>query len=312
MRPIVLVNVSAGTAAELVGGEDLPARIARGFAEVGLAADVHPFEPKRLNEALDTAQAATRPVIMAGGDGSVSAAVQRLAGTGTPLGVLPLGTYNLLGNDLGMSTDLDEAIRQFATVDERKIDLGRMGRRKFHTLSGLGFFSRVARQRAQIRRSLPGAKVVGAAVAAIRSLMRGGNLDIDIDDGTRKETFRTPAVLITNNLLGADTWRRRRLDAGVFEINVVRGDVPFPLLRGGFAALMGSWRESADIATWTAPRMTLTFRRPRVFLSLDGEIIRPRTPLHYEIMPRALTVLAPPPVAETAPDDRTAEAIAPS
>jgi diacylglycerol kinase family enzyme len=70
---------------------------------------------------------------------------------------------------------------------------------------------------------------------------------------------------------------------------------------------MGSWRESADIATWTAPVVTLTFRRPRVFLSLDGEVTRPRTPLRFEIMPRALAVLAAP---EAQPEAATAEAAA--
>jgi diacylglycerol kinase family enzyme len=76
----------------------------------------------------------------------VSAAVQIFAGTGTPLGVLPFGTYNLLGRDLGMSTEYEEAVRQLAS-GRAQIDLGKVGRRYFHTLSGLGFFSRVARQR---------------------------------------------------------------------------------------------------------------------------------------------------------------------
>jgi diacylglycerol kinase family enzyme len=292
MQPIVLVNASAGTAAQFVG-DDLPSRVSDAFRSAGVAAEIVRVEPDGLGRALDEAAAARRPVIMAGGDGSVSAAVQRFAGTGTPLGVLPFGTYNLLGHDLGMSTDLEEAARQLARAEERKIDLGRVGRRRFHTLGGLGFFSRVARQRAEIRKTLPN-RVVGAAVAAFRSLATGGNLDVEIDDGSRKQSFRTPAILVTNNLLEPETWRRRRLDAGLFEVNVVRGDVQFPLLRGGLAAWMGSWRESTEIASFTAPQITLSFRRPRVFLSLDGEITRPRTPLHFEILPRALTVLAAP------------------
>ena len=304
MRPIVLVNASAGTAAAFAG-EDLCARIERAFAAAGRPSDVHPITPRKLEHALDQAAAEARPVIVAGGDGSVSAAVQRFAGTGIPLGVLPFGTYNLLAQDLGMSTDLEEAVRQLAAADERRIDLGQVGRRRFHTLGGLGYFSRVARQRAEVRKSISN-KLVGAALAAFRSLSRGGNLDVTIDDGARRESFRTPAVLITNNLMAPDTWRRRTLDAGLFEINIVRGDVPFPLLRGGLAAFMGSWRESTEIVTWTAPAFNLSFRRPRVFLSLDGEVTRPRTPLRFEITPRALTVLAPAPEPEEAPEQPAA------
>jgi len=306
MKPIVLVNASAGTVLQY-DGKSLPARIGTLFAEAGVAADVRRVEARSFMAALEQAKRADQPVIIAGGDGSVSAAVQVFAESGTPLGVLPFGTYNLLGRDLGMSTDYEEAVRQLASGEERRIDLGRVGGRYFHTLSGLGFFSRVARQRAEVRKSIP-SKVVGAAIAFMRSFTRGGNLDVVIDGGHGPERFRTPAILITNNLMEGETWRRPRLDAGVFEVNVVRGDVPFALLRGGIAAMTGSWRESGDIATWSTPSLTLSFRRPRVFLSVDGEVRRPRTPLHYEIAPKALTVLAPAmstqlqaPLAESAP-----------
>lgn len=293
MKPIVLVNSSAGTAAQFSAAE-LCARIGRAFDEAGRACEVHRVDPRGLAAALDSAAASRRPVVIAGGDGSVSAAVQRFAGTGIPLGVLPFGTYNLLAHDLGMATDLDEAVRQLAAAEERRIDLGKVGRRRlFHTLGGLGYFSRVARQRAEIRKTIPN-RLLGAALAAVRSLTTGGNLDVEIEAEGRREMFRTPAVLVTNNLVDPASWRRVRLDRGVFEINIVRGDIALPLLRGGIAALMGSWRESTEVVTRQASRFTLSFRRPRVFLNLDGELIRPRTPLHFEILPGALTVLAAP------------------
>lgn len=294
MRPRVLINALAGTAAQF-SGQDLPGRIAKAMAEVGFDADLQKVRPQDLDGALIKARQLDQPVIIAGGDGSVSAAVQVFAGTGIPLGVIPLGTYNLLGHDLGMPTDIEDAVQRLASAREVQIDLGRMRRRYFHTLAGLGFFSRVARQRAEMRQRLhkvPGAKVIGAAVAAVKSFTTSGNLDVEIDDGREKRSFRSPAILITNNLFEGTGWRRTRLDGGLLEVNVARGDVPFPLLRGGLAAVLGSWRQSEDIVTLTAPQFTLSFRRPRLFLSLDGEVKRVRTPLHFELLPRALTVLA--------------------
>jgi diacylglycerol kinase family enzyme len=296
VRPRVLINALAGTAAEFAG-QDLPGRIAKAMADVGLAADLEQVRPQELTGALTKARERDQPVIIAGGDGSVSAAVQVFAGSGIPLGVIPLGTYNLLGHDLGMSTDIEEAVRRLAGARHVQMDLGRMRRRYFHTLAGLGFFSRVARQRARIRERLhkvPGAKVIGAAVAAVKSFTASGNLEVEIDDGRDKRSFRSPALLITNNLFEGADWRRTRLDGGMFELNVARGDVPFPLLRGGLAAVLGSWRQSEDIVSLTGQQFTLCFRRPRLFLSLDGEVKRVRTPLHFELLPRALTVLAAP------------------
>ena len=296
MRPRVLINALAGTAAEF-SGQDLPGRIAKAMADVGFAADLEEVRPPDLTAALAKARQRDQPVIVAGGDGSVSAAVQVFAGSGLPLGVIPLGTYNLLGQDLGMSADIEESVRRLADARHMQVDLGRMRQRYFHTLAGLGFFSRVARQRAQIRERLhqvPGAKVIGATMAAVKSLTTSGNLEIEIDDGRDKRSFRSPAILITNNLFEGTAWRRTRLDGGMLELNVARGDVAFALLRGGLAAVLGSWRQSEGIVSLTGQQFTLSFRRPRLFLSLDGEVRRVRTPLHFELLPRALTVLAAP------------------
>ena len=53
-------------------------------------------------------------VIAAGGDGTVSAVAGALAGTGTALGVLPLGTLNHFARDLGIPAELDAAARVVA------------------------------------------------------------------------------------------------------------------------------------------------------------------------------------------------------
>src|SRR5687767_1436784 len=91
MKPIVLVNAAAGTAVQFVG-EELCAKIGRAFGDAGKPCEIRSVDPGGLNAALQSALRAERPVVVAGGDGSVSAAVQRFAGTGIPLGILPFGT----------------------------------------------------------------------------------------------------------------------------------------------------------------------------------------------------------------------------
>jgi YegS/Rv2252/BmrU family lipid kinase len=81
-----------------------------------------------------------------GGDGTVMACVTALSGTGVPLGVLPVGTGNLLARNLGLPLDFADALRTGLEGEERRLDVGTFvvgGRedegRRFVVMAGIGF-----------------------------------------------------------------------------------------------------------------------------------------------------------------------------
>ncbi len=73
--------------------------------------------------AAEALQAGVERVIVAGGDGTVRAVAEGLAGSGTPLGIVPAGTANLLDYNLGLPRTEEPAIEVAAAGTTRAIDL---------------------------------------------------------------------------------------------------------------------------------------------------------------------------------------------
>jgi diacylglycerol kinase family enzyme len=78
-------------------------------------------------------------VLASGGDGTVTACVSGVAGSGIPLGVLPSGTGNLLARNLGVPLDLDGALAVALTGAQQRVDVGFVNGRPFVVMAGLGF-----------------------------------------------------------------------------------------------------------------------------------------------------------------------------
>ena len=71
-------------------------------------------------------------VVAAGGDGTVSDVIDGLVGTTVPLGIIPTGTGNLIARELGIPTDVDDAVALItAPHRSRSIDAMRIGERVF-------------------------------------------------------------------------------------------------------------------------------------------------------------------------------------
>jgi len=105
-------------------------------------------------QALEAVAAGCDTVIACGGDGTIHDVVQGLAGTETPLGVIPLGTGNSLGNELGLSRDPVRAARTLLASEPRRIALGKLeypgsaqqNSRYFIAIAGAGVDARMLYQ----------------------------------------------------------------------------------------------------------------------------------------------------------------------
>jgi diacylglycerol kinase family enzyme len=78
-------------------------------------------------------------VLVGGGDGTVTACAGGVAGSGIPLGVLPVGTGNLFARNLGLPLHLEQALDVALDGAQRRVDVGVANGRPFIVMAGLGF-----------------------------------------------------------------------------------------------------------------------------------------------------------------------------
>ena len=83
-------------------------------------------------------------ILAAGGDGTVNAVARGLAGTTTPLGILPLGTANDLVRELGMPRDVGLAAQRIVDGVTHAVDMVEVNGRPFVGVGGLALASRSA------------------------------------------------------------------------------------------------------------------------------------------------------------------------
>jgi diacylglycerol kinase family enzyme len=291
----VIVNRGGGTS---TGDAEEAARIKAAFDSLGVDADVRPTEAQDIAEAFREAAAAPGldAVVAGGGDGTLSCAAGQLAGTGRPLGILPLGTLNHLARDAGIPVALEEAVAVIAAGRTRTIDVAEVNGRVFVNNSSVGLYPDMVRIReAQQERSGRGKRLamLWAGLASLRAFRRHR---LWISAPGLEAPIRTPLLFVGNNRYQVSLFalgQRKRLDEGALCLYAIRAGSRAHLFWAGVRGIFGRLDQQRDFITAYVAEAEIASDRPMLTLSADGETVLMETPLRYRIRPKALTLIVP-------------------
>ncbi len=301
MRKILaILNARAGT---FLDGQvqDPAGTLQRAFAARGDAIDVVLAKPRSIGDELKAARQSDHDtIVIGGGDGTVGRALSILGDSGKTLGILPLGTINILARDLDIPFAYEQAVAALAAAEPVSIDLGLINGKPFHSVCGLGYFAHVARARERLRDlSLP---VLGRhaawAMSHFRAFRQSGRFTVTVETGGDAHALDAYAVLVTVNRFSGTDWRRHDLDGGLVEIHVAKDVSMLRRAMLGRDLVAGAWRDNPDIETFAARSFMISGTRPRRWITRDGELFYERTPMRFQVQPKAVTVLK----ARPAPD----------
>lgn len=234
-------------------------------------------------------------VVAAGGDGTVAAVAHLLVGGSVPLGIVPMGTGNLVARELGIPIDVEAAVALLARGPRvRRIDAMRIGGRTFLLNAGVGINAEVIDETSRLGKSLFGRSAyVGTAVWKVLQA-RPQRIEVTIDGAAR--VFHATDVAISNcgilakalNPNGPDI----RADDGQIDVGILCMKTPLDY----------PWYY---LLRWIAPRrvnriMNEFVARTRVSIRCDAPIVVQAdgdivgtTPVDIEVLPSALAVAVP-------------------
>ncbi len=233
-------------------------------------------------------------LVVCGGDGLVHLAVQALAGTGVPLGLIPSGTGNDVARYLGLPrTDPVAAADRVIASRRRTIDLARSGDRWFVTVLAAGFDAIVNERanamtwpRGQMRYNL-------ATLAELRTFRPIPYvLQLDSDAGTETVEHEAMLVAVGNGPSfggGLRITEGALLDDGLLDVVVIT-QMSKPKLVRSYPRLFTGRIDG--VAEYVHRRVrSVTVAAPGIVSYADGERFGP-LPLTIECVPGALEVIA--------------------
>ncbi|MGW6205419.1 diacylglycerol kinase [Streptomyces sp. NPDC055089] len=180
-----------------------------------------------LSRAREAVAAGTGALIAVGGDGMMSLALQAVAGTLTPLGVVAVGTGNDFARALGMPIRDPAAAGRLAAEALkggalREIDLGRAGERWFGSVLASGFDSRV-NDRGNRMRWVGGRFKYDLAILAELAAFKPITYRMSLDGGPFREIEATLIAVGNGSTYGGGMriCADAVMDDGLFDVTVV-------------------------------------------------------------------------------------------
>ncbi|MDX1712090.1 MAG: diacylglycerol kinase family lipid kinase [Rhodovibrionaceae bacterium] len=234
-------------------------------------------------------------VVAAGGDGTVNEMVNGLGMSGKPLGLIPLGTANVLAREIGQDLEPRAVARTLAFGPLLEASVGEANDRKFLLMAGVGFDARaVADVNIDVKRQLgKGAYIL----AGLKNLLRGGFARYAVRiDGVEHEAY---SVIIANArsyggayVIAPDA----RLERPVFEVCLFQIPGRMAVIRYALALKFGWLPRARGFRIVPGREVDVTFDEAQPPadepIQGDGDVLT-RMPLSARIVPNALRLIVP-------------------
>src|SRR5215218_659894 len=240
--------------------------------------------------ALRAVELAEVPVVVSG-DGLMGAVGGAMAGSETPIGLIPGGRGNDLARALGIPDDPEAAIEVVLAGHSRRIDVGEANGKRFLGIVSVGFDSecnRLANETHWLRGNLV------YAYSMVRTLVGWKTARFTIAVGEERKRISGYFVVAANNSVyggGMYIAPEAEIDDGQYDVVAIEEVGKLRFLRGLRDVLKGAHLDKEEVTTFRPSRLELDASRPFPVYA-DGD--HPTDlPVSLRVLPRSLSILVP-------------------
>ncbi len=236
-------------------------------------------------------------VVAMGGDGTINEVVHGLLDSGrdVPVGLIPLGTANVLARELGVPLDYKQACHVIAGGNTRRIDVARDEKRHFVLMAGIGFDAEVVRIIEAGRRG--SISVFAYAMPILKTFWNYNypRFSVEVDGRSLGEAsgsmFISNARRYTSPLVITN---KARVDDGELDVLIFRESGRLKMLKYTLGILFwrADWFSDVTYVTGKEIRVTLLDETKELAYQIDGDL-GGTVPQKFSVVPAALSVLVP-------------------
>lgn len=237
-------------------------------------------------------------VLVAGGDGTINEALNGMIGSSVPLGVIPVGTANVLGCELRIKGGPIGAARGLEDWVPRRVAVGRLQNeanpdgRYFLAMAGIGLDAKIVYEvRAELKQRfgkvaywLAGFGQLGKEFPEFAACVDNHAITCSFALASRVKNYGGDLEIATGaSLLGDE-----------FEAVLFEGRRSWVFLRYFLGVLSRRLRKMKGVTVTRVRKLNFAVpANPRIYVQVDGEFAG-RLPAAISIEPEALTLLMPP------------------
>ena len=238
-------------------------------------------------------------LLIGGGDGTIRETAKYLATHKKAFGVLPFGTMNLLAIDLGF-TSLQQALDAYAKgTCEETMDAGFVNGEIFLCCASIGTMPQasVYREANRMTNKLLLLPQMFFFVADNMGKHRRERIVVEADG--KMTRYRTPAVVVSANRfadsekLTESNFKRVSLSGGELAAYIFSTKSPTAHIRLLWRLIFGHWLKDPDLIERTGPRFKIWSQHHKPLVSIDGEVMKLKSPLDFTLKADFVHLLMP-------------------